>query len=405
MNDEFAARRLGRLLREESAGSTARAGEDPELARLMRAVSVLGVPARPAARRWLWPAAALAAMLVAALGIATLAGRRDLTYDVTGVARIEDRDVSADSGEAVQVRFSDGSTFSLQPGGRLRIGIATPDGTRLVLLRGETTASVVHRARSRWVVAAGPFEVVVVGTRFDARWNAEAQRLSVRLHEGAVEVKGGRLTSPVAVRAGQRLEVDATANDWRITPLVAGAEPPSGMAAHAGEPPAAAPAPSAPAAASAPGWQALMSRSDFAAIVDEARAMGVDRCLVSCSPSNLRILADAARYTGKVDIAEKSLLALRRRSPGQAPVAAFFLGRLYESEGRNAEALRMYDRRLADGSGGDYAEEATAGRMRVLVRLGDASGAREAAERYLRQYPGGVHVSSARRVIDGAAAP
>jgi TolA-binding protein len=402
MNDESAARRLGKLLREESTGH--RAGEDPELARLMRTVGVLGAPARSRARRWLWPAAA-AAVLVAALGIATLVGRRDLTYDVGGVARIEDRDVTADSGEPVEVRFSDGSIFDLLPGGRLRIGTATPDGTRLVLLSGETTASVVHRARSRWFVAAGPFEIAVVGTRFGARWDADNQQLSVELYEGAVEVKGGRLGSPVAVRAGQRLDVGALANDWHIAPLVSTAEQPSETAAPAGEAPSNGPVPSAPAAATALSWQTLMSRSDFTAIVDEAQAMGVDRCLVSCSPLNLRILADAARYTGKLEIAENSLLALRRRAPAQAAVAAFFLGRLYESQGRSAEALRMYDRHLSEGPRSDYAEEAAAGRIRVLVRMGDAPRAREMAESYLRRYPGGVHASSARRVIDGAAAP
>jgi transmembrane sensor len=404
MNDEAAARRFGRMLREASAGSSPHAGHDPELARLMRTVRMIGAPDRSRARRWLWAAAA-AAMLVAVLGIATLVGHRDLTYAVRGVARIEDRVVSAESGEPVQVRFSDGSSFELSPGGRLRIDAATRDGARLVLVSGETMASVVHRPRSRWIVAAGPFEIVVVGTRFGARWDADSRQLSVELREGAVEVKGGQLGSPVAVRAGQRLEVAAMANDWRITPLVSSAEHPPASAPAAGETPSSSPAESAPLPTTAPTWQTLMSRSDFATIIAEAQEMGMDRCLASCSPANLRILADAARYTGKFEIAENGLLALRRRAPTQAGVAAFFLGRLYESEGRSAEALRMYDQHLSDGPRGDYAEEAMAGRLRMLVRMGDTARAREAAESYVRRYPGGAHTASARRVIDGAGAP
>ena len=56
-----------------------------------------------------------------------------------------------------------------------------------------------------------------------------------------------------------------------------------------------------------------MSRSDFQSIVEQAQNMGVERCYASCSPANLRILADAARYTGKLELAEGSLLALRGR--------------------------------------------------------------------------------------------
>jgi transmembrane sensor len=402
MNDEAAARRLGQMLRE--AGPGPRTGQDPELARLMRTARVIGAPIRPRARRWLWTGAAAAAVLAVVVGIATLIGRQPLTYDVRGMAHIEDRGVSAESGEPVQVRFSDGSSFELSPGGRLRIDAASRDGARLSLLDGETVASVVHRARSRWSVAAGPFEVVVIGTRFGARWDAEAERLSVELHEGAVEVKGGRLGAPVVVRAGQRLEVGTSPGDWRITPLGSRPDEPP-IPPPASEAASPAPAESATAAAGALAWPTLMSRSDFATVVEQAQAMGVDRCLVICSPQNLRILADAARYTGRFDLAESSLLALRRRSPAQAGAAAFFLGRLYESRGRSAEALRMYDQRLSEGARGDYAEEATAGRMRMLARLGDVGKARETAENYLRRYPGGVHAASARRVIEGAAAP
>src|SRR6185295_2578407 len=122
-------------------------------------------------------------------------------------------------GEPVEVRFSDDSRFDLLPGGRLRVETTTREGARLVLLDGETNASVVHRASARWSVVAGPFEIVVVGTRFSARWDAESRRLSVELREGAVEVKGGRLGAPVAVRAGQRFDVGTATDDWRITPL------------------------------------------------------------------------------------------------------------------------------------------------------------------------------------------
>ena len=139
--------------------------------------------------------------------------------------------------------------------------------------------------------------------------------------------------------------------------------------------------------------------------VEQAQAMGVDHCFSSCSPANLRILADAARYTGRFDLAEKSLLSLRRRSPGQAAAATFFLGRLYESRGRSADALRMYQQYLAGTPRGDYAEQSMAGRLRMLAATPTSPAAQAAAEAYLRRFPDGVHAPLARRVLEGANAP
>jgi TolA-binding protein len=228
----------------------------------------------------------------------------------------------------------------------------------------------------------------------------------VELHEGAVEVKGGSLSPPLVVREGQTLEAGTATDDWRITPLSPRNEARSVPTIAASEAPATASAPSdEPAPTTSAMWPTLMSRREFATIVQQAQAMGVERCFANCSPANLRILADAARYTGKFDIAESSLLALRRRSPAQAAAASFFLGRLYESRGRNAEALRTYEQHLAEAPHGDYVEEAMAGRMRMLVGLRDTRNAREAADSYLRQFPNGVHAASARRVLENAGAP
>jgi transmembrane sensor len=320
-------------------------------------------------------------------------GPRNLSYEVRGSAHIDEHSIAAVGGERAEVRFSDGSTYQLFPGTKLQVGASTPDGSSLSLQRGELLASVVHRASTHWSVTAGPFEVVVVGTRFGARWDVERQRVSVELHEGAVEVKGGGLAAPIVVHAGQRLEAGVARDDWKLTalaPTSATSAAPAllGESARPAEPaPASSPTQSpeplesppalngagAAAATSATptpasSWSTLMSHSDFRGIVQEAKTLGVERCFNSCTPANLRILADAARYTGEPALAEKSLLALRGRSPAQAAAAGFFLGRLYESGGRAGEALKMYDRYLAEAPHGDYADEAHAGKARLLQR-------------------------------------
>lgn len=376
MTEEAAARRLGQVLLEGSRAPAPSQNHDPELARLLDA---LDRAAPSSARRFVWLAAAVAAMLPLAWGAARSFAPRDLTYEVRGAARIEDQRVSADSGEPVELRFSEGSRFALSPGSKLRVAASSAHGSDLVLLEGQADASVVHHADTHWRIAAGPFVVAVVGTRFHTRWDLARQRLSVELLEGAVEVTGGGLRAPVAVRAGQRLEAGIARDDWRITPLAAelastaaslDSPSPDASSSEASAAPAKSAAPAVPVpVASAPSWATSMSRSDFATIVEQAEAMGTDRCFATCTPANLRILADAARYTGHFELAESSLLALRRRSPAQAAAAAFFLGRLYESRGRNADALRLYEQTLAEAPHGDYAEQASAGRTRMLQYL------------------------------------
>jgi tetratricopeptide (TPR) repeat protein len=244
-----------------------------------------------------------------------------------------------------------------------------------------------------------------VGTRFQASWDDERGHLTVKLYEGAVEVLGGPMHQPVLLRTGQQLEVDAKTQAARITALQAHASAPDVPRTPAAQ---ATPEPvlrSAAPAPHVPSWSTLMTRSDFATIVEQARARGIARCLGSCTPKDLRILADAARYVGDAALAEASLLALRRRSPAQAHAAGFFLGRLYESQGRSSEALAMYEQHLAEAPGGDYAEQAAAGRMRMLLRLERHGPAREAARRYLALFPEGVHAAFARRLLEGEAAP
>jgi hypothetical protein len=49
----------------------------------------------------------------------------------------------------------------------------------------------LHRDASRWQVAAGPFVVHVTGTRFRVNWDPQAEKLSVSVSEGRVQVTGG----------------------------------------------------------------------------------------------------------------------------------------------------------------------------------------------------------------------
>jgi len=79
-----------------------------------------------------------------------------------------------------------------------------------------------------------------------------------------------------------------------------------------------------------------------------AEARGIDATIAASPLPEIAALADAARYTGRNDLARRALLAERSRFPGspEARSAAFLLGRMAEA-GSPAAAIDWYDRYLA----------------------------------------------------------
>ena len=90
-----------------------------------------------------------------------------------------------------------------------RVAARDARGAQVVVERGHARFDVVHRARTRWRVAAGPFEIAVTGTSFDVDWPASSRHtLVVDLHAGSVIVRGGLAGDGLSLRAGQRLVAD-----------------------------------------------------------------------------------------------------------------------------------------------------------------------------------------------------
>ena len=147
-------------------------------------------------------------------------------------------------------------------------------------------------------------------------------------------------------------------------------------------------------------WQELLTRGDFESIVIGASARGLDACISGCPAGDLRSLADAARYTGRGELAEKCLLALRQRFPtgAHAAAAAFMLGRTHETRNQPTTAQRWYETYLAESPDGEFAAEALAGKMRAVTTTRGPSAAKPLALEYLRRYPQGVHVKTARKI-------
>lgn len=410
-SDEHAAGALGRLLRRHGRhdGSDA----DAELERLLRAVDESpGRAPRPAWRTWSLVAAVVTCVAVlAGFGWHWRSGAA-LTFSTNGVPRHGPFAIAADPERAVDLEFSDGTVFNVEPAARVRVESSSATGARLTLVDGKTIAHVVHRASANWSMTAGPFEVKVTGTRFGARWDAVHERLSVELYEGSVQVVGGALTGPMSVRAGQRLEAGKGPGNWLLTSLDGPASSLGSARSEPAEPALASEPPMSDAPTNAPSgsgstsrsaappfdWKALLGRADFDGILRQANDFGIERCFSACSSGDLRMLADSARYLGRYALAERSLLALRKRSPSDAANAAFLLGRLDESRNPN-KAVSWYERSLEEEPSGAYAAEAWAGKMRMLLQSGGSAAAAPAAKQYLERFPSGVHAARAREIL------
>lgn len=365
--------------------------------------------------RWVLAPLALAAAVALAIW---LTPNKHLTYQVVG-ASSEGGYVQALKDSPAEVLFSDHTKVTAAPGASVRVVETTAQGSRLSLERGKLTAHVKHAENSVWKFVAGPFEVRVTGTRFDLVWDPTTEQLHVELYEGSVEVQGYHDSGPVAVRAGQRFFGDARARTMLVGDSTsphrdrsvdsspdAEAESANEKTTASVEDPKsktlaqAVKGESKSVAADAVTWSALVSQGKFGEVVEMAQQRGIEGCLSSCSSSDLGALADAARYTGRSEIAAKSLLSLRKRFAGAASArATFLLGRLYEGTGQSEQARTWYDTSLRESPSGSFASESLAGKMRATLTLQGKTAATPIAREYLRRYPEGAHAPAAQKIV------
>ena len=396
---------------------------DVQEARGLHAATASFGRARAGARRrfsrpFLLAGAAVAVAAAALLG-PSLLRRKPLTYAMSG-GEIQSGYFQAGPEAASTVRFSDGTKLDLAAGARGRIASVDAQGARVMLDDGQTRVRVAPRASARWLFEAGPFVVRVRGTEFTMAWSADEGRLDVRLDQGAVSVTGPLSGEAIGLRPGQWLTVRLAAHEVLLRDFDRAAPPPLSGAVATEPPPATGPALTPmpqPGAEPAPAagkrergthaqtasvqvsWAPARAEGDWQRILDSAGRRGLERTLVERSSEDLALLADAAHYLQRDDIAEKALHAQRQRFAGstRAKDAAFLLGRIVEAKaGGASQALAWYDRHLEEAPEGAYASEALGRKMTVLARVRGEAAARPVAEEYLRRYPGGTYARAAR---------
>ena len=432
IQNEVLVSKLGDLAREMAEAPVSEHVHVEGRNRILAAVDSEMVPRRVIPLRMKITLGVFAAAAAALLVFWSASRLQPITYDITGGSGFDSGYLSASPDRAALIRFSDGSSINASPGSRLRVDSTTTDGARVLLERGAAEVQVHHGRASHWLFVAGPFEVQVVGTRFNLMWDPAKEEVDLSLDEGAVRLKSPLGQGPFEVRKGQKFHASllnrtirmedqsggiSQVADRAVTAELPTREPPPTERPQTGSVPENRPTNDAPSPAAnrpQPGqvrpvlgarqdsWQALVSHGRFQAVVDAAESRGIDNCLQTCSLTDVRALADAARYTGHSGVAEKSLLAIRQRAPAgsQRSSAAFLLGRTSESRGQAAAASSWYDNYLAESPSGEFAADALAGKMRVTVQTQGNAAAKPLAMQYLQRYPNGVHADSARKIVE-----
>lgn len=295
---------------------------------------------------------------------------RDLSFSAVG-GTLDDGTFSTKASRGV-LHFTDGSRVTLQAEAQVEVVDTSPQGATLQLREGTAEFDIRHQAETSWSVRSGPFDVQVTGTRFDTSWSERAQSFELRLHEGSVVLSGGELASPQRLKPGERFFALVGEKKYGVLPLLEPALPkapdaqvgPAVVPLMDPEPPEATKRPTVsetqPVSPNGADWSRLLRDGKFAEVLTQAEARGLQQCLRSCSLAELRALADAARYSSKLEIARRCLHAQRDRFAGDAAAttALYLLGRVEEQAGQTGLAREWYSRYLKESPTGSLAPEA-----------------------------------------------
>ena len=97
--------------------------------------------------------------------------------------------------------FSEGTRIEFGASSRGRVEAVTPEGALVTIERGSLSATVTHRKHTSWRFGAGPFEVIVVGTSLDVRWDENTGAFELGVSRGLVRVHGPLIEGEQEVRA------------------------------------------------------------------------------------------------------------------------------------------------------------------------------------------------------------
>ena len=392
------------------------------------------LPNKRSARPFLLAAAAAAALLItlAAL-VAFLTGREKpaqfwigdtLTVSKTGLS------LQATVEEPLPLKFTDGSRLQLEESSTGRIVDATTKNVKIVLNHGRISATIKKNTGIKWSVEAGPYQVRVTGTKFSVFWSEDKALFNVNVKEGSVFITGNGLDNGVTLAAGNRLHINRKKGIMSLEPVkekseevlsslhaqeAAGPldqhplseEPPRAVAIepvlqaeadHAGD------SGDQPKKESGSAeWKGLVNKGKYSEAMNAVDQKKFNQMLATSGLSDLVQLADAARYAGRGDEAQKALMAIRERfgETKRAKLAAFLLGRVaLELNDNPHEGIKWLNTYLKEDPNGPLAEEALGRLIIAYMKSGQKKKASDCAESYLESYANGAFAEIAKTALE-----
>ena len=320
------------------------------------------------------------------------------------------------------VTLDDGSRLRLDPGTRFDALENTGEHLVLLLREGEVHMDVTPGGPRRWTIEAGVATVQVIGTVFTVR--RDEAEVWVGVERGRVLVRSRELEDHVALLTrGQTLRIAASESSElpQSTSAPPSLEPPSSAAPADAvalplpsgpeiapfdrrDTPAAAPARPTPPSEPPPSPERDSTESPAPSPPASAEppplepAPALPQTEPQITAEDLLLLADAARRAGDVAHA-LSLLAIagRRQNDPDAALASLTRARLLLRQHRAAEAVQDLRRALRGSLPAGLRESARHRLVTALARAGAEQEARDAADRYLAEYPNGAFRDAVER--------
>jgi len=256
------------------------------------------------------------------------------------------------------LEFADDSRCLLSAQARVRVLADSAERIHVQQSSGTVRYEVQPKPSRQFEVSVMGVTVVVVGTVFDVA--VADGKVSVAVVRGRVRVIHRRRT--VALAAGERVTVSTTLSEDR--------------------------------------HDSSASRDELP--VDEPRAnlptnaAGGNGSSIGPTAAEWMQRADQARAAGQLGEAARALRSLLAQYPrdGRALLALFTLGQVERQLGHHAAAASAFERCGAALQGDAIAEAAVS-----WAAAGQSGRARAAAERYLRQFPSGLHAKRLQALV------
>lgn len=283
------------------------------------------------------------------------------------------------------------------------VGASRLPNVQARIAQGKIRVHVPQTESKRYRFHAGPYLVTMIGTAFTLEYQPQDDELRLEDVVGEVEVSTPR--GPHRLVSGQSLHLT------HLVPVDSDGEgpvDPDDVRTDQNSRPVAEqaplktdPRPTAVSPASTEDFVKLGAQGQFKTIVTIARKRGVSQVLGTHAAPQLQELAQAARYTGQLALAEKTWQTMRQRFTGQplAVNAGFFLGRLAEQRGQHSTALAHFETYLRESPRGVYAAEAWGRKLQVTQSTNGPEAAQGVARQYLQRYPAGAYAKTARALL------